>query len=224
MGISGIDKKEDNMFSRFFTRALLSSLFFVQFTPYALSNTSLENVVDGIGKDTLSRYLYAYRESINKTDDLIDKEVAVRMDFVATKIAGVDEKLGEFWPGFKIEKLIIALTGKGMKDDYYAYNFRPDGECWKPMIVDAADPYYKHTKPEIYLEENVLENKEGRKAEASIFSSDIWYLAGARLSDAMINIVRDRFDDYKHTWKQSAVVSEAFGDMPSPPYTVFNKH
>ena len=64
------------MLSKFFTRALLSSLFFIQLTPYALSNISLESAVDDIEKDILARYRYG--NIWDKSEDFIAQEAAAK--------------------------------------------------------------------------------------------------------------------------------------------------
>ena len=89
------------MLSKFLTRALISSLFFIQLTPYVLSNTSLEGAVDDIEKDILAHYRYGNLR--DKSEDFIAKEASARLDFVATKIAAVDEKLYHF------QKILIDL-------------------------------------------------------------------------------------------------------------------
>ena len=206
------------MLSKFFTRALLSSLFFIQLTPYALSNTPLKNAVDDIEKDILAHYRYGNLRG--KSEDFFEKETATRLDFIATKIAAVDEKLPDVWPNFKIGDLIVAVADME-GEDYYAYNFRPDGECWKPMTVDTTYTYYKHTKPDAYIEEHILaREKSYREAQAHLFATTIWFLASRSLSNAVVDRVQHRFNDHQHAWKYySSESPDAFGDTPlSPDY------
>ena len=128
--------------------------------------------------------------------------------------------LPDVWPNFKIGDLVVAVA-EMRGEDYYAYNFRPDGECWKPMTVDTTYTYYKHTKPKTYIEEYVLAREKGyRETQTHMQATTIWFLASRSLSNAVVDRVQHRFNDHQHAWKYySSESPEVFSDIPlSPDY------